>query len=110
MSGIDLFHQGGFIMYPLLIFSILAWTIGLYKIITLRSFRAEFERVSSEVHRALSTGRPEEVRTAFKGTAATISRPLEVIASGAHETREELNDRLTRRLTETNGHLKKHLW
>ena len=55
--GMDLFHQGGFIMYPLLVFSILAWSIGLYKMYTLWAFTKEYKKVNVEVHQVIKSNK-----------------------------------------------------
>ncbi len=109
MTGMDLFHQGGFIMYPLLVFSVLVWTIGLYKIFYLRTFARDYKQVTDAVQQALSSARLDEVKSAYKAAPALIARPHEVLTDGAL-TKEEMGDRLSRRLTETNAGLRQHLW
>mgnify|MGYP001044605158 CR=1 FL=1 len=109
MTGMDLFHQGGFIMYPLLVFSVLVWTIALYKIFFLRGFAKEYQRVASAVQAALEGARVSEVKTAYHGATSLITRPHEVLVD-ERLTPEERSDRLSRRLTETNAGLRQHLW
>lgn len=109
MTGMDLFHQGGFIMYPLLVFSVLVWTIGLYKIFYLRTFARDYQKVASDVQQALTAARLDEVKSAYKAAAPLIARPHEVLTDVAL-TKEEMGDRLSRRLTETNAGLRQHLW
>jgi len=109
MTGMELFHQGGFIMYPLLIFSILVWTIGLHKILFLRTFAKEAERVSAEVQRALQAGRMDEVKWSYKNSPSIIARPHEVLTEDTL-TPEQLNDRMSRRLSETHAGLRQNLW
>lgn len=109
MTGMDLFHQGGFIMYPLLVFSVLVWTIGLYKIFYLRTFARDYKQVTDAVQQALSSARLEEVKAAYKAAPTLIARPHEVLTDAAL-TKEEMGDRLSRRLSETNAGLRQHLW
>lgn len=110
MSTMEIFQQGGFIMYPLLVFSILIWAIAAQKFIYLRTFAKEYKRVDAEVHRAISSGKMEEFKWAIKNAPASISRPHEVLMEEVYESKEELADKLSRRLGETNSSLKQHLW
>ncbi len=110
MVGMDLFQQGGFIMYPLLVFSVLAWSIGLYKMLTLWTFTKEYKKVNAEVLTAISGNRLNEVNSVFKDSPATIARPHDILINGDHKTKEEMNERLSRRLAETNTELKQNLW
>lgn len=110
MSGMQLFHQGGFIMYPLLIFSVLVWTIGIYKAITLWGFAKEYRQVSDEASKALLSNRPEEVRLAYRSAQPAIARPHEALMDSSALTTEQMHERLQRRLTETHAELKKYLW
>lgn len=108
--GMDLFRQGGFIMYPLLVFSILAWSIGLYKIFTLWSFSKEYKKVYEDVVNFLQTNRQNEVATAFRRANIFIAKPYEVLVDQIHSSREEMQTRVSRRLVETNSMLKNGLW
>lgn len=110
MSGMELFRQGGFIMYPLFIFSVLVWTIGIYKIIMLWGFSKEYQNVFEQSQKALKTNRLEDLRLAYHGAQASIVKPHEALIESANLTNEEISERLSRRLSETNAELKKHLW
>ncbi len=109
MTGMELFHQGGFIMYPLLVFSVLVWTIGLYKALYLRSFAKEYKKVTDDVQRALSAAKYDDVKSAYQAAAPLIARPHEVL-SDERLTSEQVGERLSRRLSETNAGLRQHLW
>lgn len=108
--GMDLFRQGGFIMYPLLVFSILAWSIGLYKIFTLWSFSKEYKKVYGDVVNFLQANRQNEVATVFRRANIFIAKPYEVLVDQVHSSREEMQTRISRRLVETNSMLKNGLW
>lgn len=110
MSGMELFHQGGFIMYPLLIFSVLVWTIAIHKILFLAKFTKEYQRVNAEVAKAVSANRMEDARIAYATASALVVRPHEVLTAGSAGTAEEMYERLGRRLTETNAGLRQYLW
>ena len=109
MTGMELFHQGGFIMYPLLIFSILVWTIGLHKILYLHSFSKEYKKTTGDVHNALSAAKYEDVKWAYKNAPPLIARPHEVLVDDLLDD-EQVQERLSRRLAETNAGLRQGLW
>jgi biopolymer transport protein ExbB len=110
MSMMDLFHQGGFIMYPLLVFSVLAWTVATHKFFYLRAFNREAKKLSDELGHAVAAKKFDDVKWAIKKYPEAIAKPHEVLLEEIYATKEELNDKLYRRLTETNSNLKENLW
>ena len=110
MSMMEIFHQGGFIMYPLLIFSVLVWTVSTHKFFYLRSFNREAKKLNEEINHAISAKKFEDVKWALKKFPDAISKPHEVLLEDYYGSKEELNEKLYRRLTETNASLKENLW
>lgn len=110
MSMMEVFHQGGFIMYPLLVFSVLAWTVAAHKFFYLRSFNREAKKLNEEIYHAISAKKIDDVKLALKRFPDYISKPHEVLLEDMYESKEELNEKLYRRLTETNTGLKENLW
>jgi biopolymer transport protein ExbB/TolQ len=110
MNAMDIFREGGFIMYPLLIFSILIWIIAIQKYLYLNTFTKQYLKVDEEVHRSITANRIDDFKWVVKNAAATIARPHEVIFDDAYGSKEEVSEKLQRRLTETNSSLKKNLW
>jgi len=106
----QIFHQGGFVMYPLLVFSIIVWTVALYKIITLRAFASEFARVGASVQAALASGKSDEAKSALTGASELVARPHQALLEGQQFPADVLNERVSRRLAETQSGLRKHLW
>lgn len=110
MSVLEIFHQGGFIMWPLLIFSIIAWSLFLHKLISLHSFSKEYLKFDQNIQSAIQSGSEADIRAVIKTAPPTIARPHEVMMDDTFSSKEEMNDRLSRRLAETNTHLKSGLW
>lgn len=110
MSMMELFHQGGFIMYPLLVFSILAWTVATHKIFYLRAFIRESEKLNAEINQAISSKRFDDLKLTLTRFPEAISRPYEVVMEEIHTSKEDMADKLSRRLSETNSSLKENLW
>ena len=108
MTGLDLFRQGGFIMYPLLIFSILAWTIGIYKIIMLNKFKKQYRLLSDNFQNFLSSDKSQDLRGLLASESQLVARPYGPLLSSA--PKEVMSERVGRRLTETNSELKQYLW
>lgn len=106
----ELFHQGGFIMYPLLVFSVLAWTVATHKFFYLRAFNREVKSLYDQLEKALASKKFEDVKLALSKSPEVIVKPHEVLLDESYKTKEELNDKLYRRLSETNASLKEHLW
>jgi biopolymer transport protein ExbB len=110
MSAMDLFHQGGFIMYPLFIFSVLVWTVAVHQFLFLRSFSMQHRKLDTEINNAVRSGNMEDFRTALKDAPAALAKPHEVLLEEVYSSKEELNEKLGRRISETNSSLKKNLW
>lgn len=110
MNAMELFHQGGFIMYPLFIFSVLVWTVAVHKFFYLKSFAKESQKLGAEVERAISSNRLEDLKHIFRNSPSVITRPHEVLIEDVYTSKDELSDKLSRRLAETNSNLKKNLW
>jgi biopolymer transport protein ExbB/TolQ len=110
MNFLELFKQGGFIMYPLLAFSILIWIVALQKYFFLLSFTKQYKKIDEDANRAITANRFEELRWVFKNASVLITRPHEVLFEDTMLTKEELSEKLYRRLNETQAGLKKNMW
>lgn len=110
MNVMEIFHSGGFIMYPLLVFSLLIWIIAIQKFLYLNTFTKQYLKVDAEVHRSITAARMDDFKWIVKNSAAPIARPHEVLFEEMYETKEQMSDKLQRRLSETNSSLKKNLW
>lgn len=110
MNALDLFKQGGFIMYPLLAFSILIWIVALQKYFFLLSFTKQYKKIDEDANRAITANRFEELRWVFKNASVLITRPHEVLFEDSALEKAELQEKLYRRLNETTQGLKKNMW
>ncbi|MFZ4713881.1 MAG: MotA/TolQ/ExbB proton channel family protein [Bacteriovoracaceae bacterium] len=110
MNALELFKQGGFIMYPLLAFSILIWIVALQKYFFLLSFTKQYKKIDEDANRAITANRFEELRWVFKNASVLITRPHEVLFEDSMLDKAELSEKLYRRLNETQAGLKKNMW
>lgn len=110
MNAVELFRQGGFIMYPLLIFSLAIWIVTLQKWWFLNAFTKQYKQLDADAARMITANRYEELKWVYKNSSPLISRPHEVLFEDTPLTKEEMNEKLHRRLTETQAGLRKNLW
>ncbi len=110
MNTIEIFRQGGFIMYPLTVCSILVWTVAINKFINLRAFTRDYKKMNLEIQDALAKNKIEDLKQIFKNSSEILNRSHEPFTEDHYTSPEALNDKLSRRLQEVNGYLKKDLW
>lgn len=109
MDFVEIFKQGGFIMWPLLIFSIACWTVGIQKIWFLMNFKKQSKYFHDEALRIITAKRFSEMEWLYKNCPELIAKPHSAIFEEAGST-EEWEARMQRRMTETVLGLKKNLW
>jgi biopolymer transport protein ExbB/TolQ len=109
MHFIELFKQGGFIMWPLLTFSVMIWIITIYKILYLMKFNKDAKHYVTEATRIVQSQKLHEMEFLYKTCPEVIAKAHFAIFDEAL-SREDYEQRLHRRLDETNSDLKKHMW
>ena len=109
MNLVELFKQGGFIMYPLLIFSIVLWTVAIQKIWFLINFKKEAKYFYDEGMRIIQSKRFNEMEWLYKNCPELIAKPHSAIFEESL-SHDEWESRMQRRLIETTQGLKKNLW
>lgn len=109
MHIISVFHQGGFIMWPLLVFSIAIWVITIHKILALTKFNKDAKHFLSEATRVIQAKKLHEMEYVYKSCPEVIAKAHYAIFDEAL-SRDDYEQRLHRRLDETNSELKKNMW
>jgi biopolymer transport protein ExbB len=109
MELVQIFKQGGFIMYPLLIFSVIVWTVAIQKIWFLINFNKQAKHFYDEGMRIIHAKRFNEMEWLYKNCPEIIAKPHSAIFEEASSS-EEWDARMSRRLNETNLGLKKNVW
>lgn len=111
MSFIDLFEQGGFIMYPLIILSIMTWVVAIHKFFVIRNFASQFRSLYQEASSLIVSGRMQDLKWLFnKGGKAIAIAHEAIFDESLNGSKEEINERLSRRLDASLTELKKGLW
>jgi len=109
MNLVEIFKQGGFIMYPLLIFSVALWTVAIQKIWFLINFRKQAKYFHDEALRMVQTKKFNELEWLYKNCPEIIAKPHSAVFEDAKND-EEWDARMQRRMSETMMGLKKSLW
>lgn len=110
MNLMKLFYEGGFIMYPLLICSILVWTVAIEKIWFLYQFSKQSRALFNKASELLKEKKWNEAKGLSHGTHDLIATPYLVLFEKGELGKEVWEERLMRRLGETTLGLKKFLW
>ena len=110
MTIMQLMNEGGFIMYPLLIFSIITWSLALYKFVYLKQFQKDSTIIKNDLNELIGQKKLSELKYSTKNAPSLIQDPYNVIFDELPFEKQEIKDRLQRKLLETNMGLKKHIW
>ena len=109
MQFITIFKQGGFIMWPLLMFSVAIWVITIHKILYLTKFNKDARHYVKEATRIVQSQKLQEMEFLYKDCPEVIAKAHYAIFDEAL-SREDYEQRLHRRLDETSSDLKKNMW
>ncbi len=109
MELMHLFKQGGFIMWPLLIFSVAVWTVAIQKIWFLINFNKQAKYFYDEGMRIIQSKRFNEMDWLYKNCPDIIAKPHSAVFEDSSSS-EEWDSRMNRRLNETSMGLKKNIW
>ncbi len=110
MSALELFHQGGFIMYPLTICSILVWTVAIHKWFFLKAFKKDYLKMDNEVQNAIASNKVADLKWVVKNGPAVLARAHEPLMEDHFASADAMSDKLSRRIGEVNAYLRKDLW
>jgi biopolymer transport protein ExbB/TolQ len=109
MELMHLFKQGGFVMYPLLIFSVAVWTVAIQKIWFIINFNKQSKFFFDEGMRIIQSKRFNEMEWLYKNCPEIIAKPHSAVFEEASSP-AEWEARMRRRLNETSLGLKKNIW
>ena len=110
MGVLDLFKEGGFIMWPLLVCSIAIWWVAFEKFLSLSKFTKEYQRLADRAEELAKNNKLEEIRGLYGPANSLISAPHIALIDELDSSKELREDKVGRRLSETQAGLKKFLW
>jgi len=105
MNFLHLIKTGGFVMYPLLIFSILIWAIFFERLWFLHYFSNLFEKLNAQIKELFAQKKHHEISGLLKACDPNISQCYGTLLDQQHN-----EDAQHRRLLEIHALLKKRLW
>jgi len=110
MSVVELIDKGGFVMYPLLIFSIIIWAVAFEKIWFLSQLKKQFVAIHGSACKLLEENKVHEAKGLFHNTHPMLIPPFQAVIEGKSENREVWEQKISRRLSETQMGLRRYLW
>ncbi|MBF0360231.1 MAG: MotA/TolQ/ExbB proton channel family protein [Oligoflexia bacterium] len=110
MGIIALFKDGGFVMYPLLICSLVAWAVIFEKWWGLSRFKREYLKLHAKAVPLIKQGKVEEVRGLYASAANIISAPHMALLEDVSLEKSLVEKKVHRRFVETQIGLKRFLW
>lgn len=110
MKFIEYFSEGGFIMYPLLICSVVVWAVFIEKIWFLSKFKRQYKRLYEKALKLLEEGKTIECVGLVKSAEPYLKTPFLAVLEGRELARDEWEKNISRKLSETHLVLKRFLW
>lgn len=106
----ELFNAGGFIMYPLLICSILVWFVTFEKIRFLNNLKKDLDLMFVKGQSLLKEEKLHEAKGLSHSIHPLLSTPYLTLFENEGLSRDQWSMRIGRRLVETQQGLKSSLW
>lgn len=107
----EIFKEGGFIMWPLLIFSIASWCVIVEKFLTITKFEKLSLGLFDEVQKLAKDKDVSKARDlCLQVGSPLISNPVLAFIDGEDVAGEKKIARIERRIQETNRGLRRYLW
>lgn len=105
----EMFLQGGWVMWPLLVLSIITWAIVLERALVLWFLKPRFQKLTNAVLQNLKNGDPAGARQACAAEKPELGDVFlgSIDTKRSRESAERLTERNKARMA---GHLKKNLW
>jgi biopolymer transport protein ExbB len=110
MSLLHLFKEGGFIMYPLLIFSIIIWAVAIEKILFLKKIREQFHGLQKKCSELVMQSKWHEARGLCHHGHAHLIGPFMAILAEDVPDKEKWEHNIGRRLKETQAQNRRFIW
>lgn len=109
MSLFELFRDGGMIMYPLLLCSIIVWAVAIEKIYFLKQIRTQLEVLFERSELLIKENKLNEAKGLTHNIHPIIQGPYMSLFEQS-SSKQMADERLSRRLNEGNQGLRRYLW
>jgi len=110
MKIFEMIVHGGFIMYPLILCSILVWAVFIEKNIFLSKFNKQFNLLFQTAQDLLNEGKVTECVGLVKSADSCLKNPMLAVLEGKGLSKDSWEKNISRKLSETQLELKRFLW
>lgn len=110
MQMVQLIKDGGFIMGPLLICSLIIWVVFFERLYFLHQFKNQYDLLVEKAQGLIKENKMNEARGLCHNVHPLISAPYLVVFDASELSLDEWEARMGRRLKETQLGLKRYLW
>lgn len=110
MEFFQLIKEGGFIMAPLLVCSLIIWIVFFERLYYLRQFKRQYIHLLSRAETLIKENKIHEAKGLGHNVDPLIGAPYLVVFEGSDLSREDWEAKIARRFKETQMGLKKYLW
>lgn len=110
MQIVQIIREGGFIMAPLLVCSLIIWVVFFERLYFLHQFKSQYDLLVEKAKGLIEDKKMNEARGLCHNVHPLISAPYLVVFDASDLTLDEWEARMGRRLKETQLGLKKYLW
>lgn len=110
MQIVQLIAEGGFIMAPLLVCSLIIWVVFFERLYFYHQFKGQYDLLMEKARTLIQEKKINEARGLCHNVHPLISAPYLVVFDASDLSLEEWEARMSRRLKETQLGLKKYLW
>ncbi len=107
---LELIQDGGWVMYPLLFCSFLIWAVAFEKFLFLGQFQRESEKLYAKAKNLILEKKINEAKGLCHTVHPMVSTPYLTLFEGQGTEKDIWEQRIGRRILETNLGLKKFLW
>ncbi|MEI6127790.1 MAG: MotA/TolQ/ExbB proton channel family protein [Pseudomonadota bacterium] len=110
MEVLHFFKEGGFVMYPLLVCSIIIWAVVFEKIWFFSRIVRQFNNLYKQIWVLAQDKKMKEAKRVCSNAHPLIALPFTALLEKKNQTKEIWMEHISRRLAETQFGLKRFLW
>jgi len=110
MNLFALLKDGGFVMVPLIVCSLAVWAVVFEKAWGLGQFKKQYKTLHAKAYELVKANRIDEAKGLFQTAGPLIAAPHLVLFEEKDLRKDLRDEKVQRRLSETQAGLRKFLW
>lgn len=110
MQFVQFLKEGGYIMIPLALCSLVIWIVFFERLYFFHQFREQFQLIFEKSLKLIEEEKMLEAKGLHHNIDPLIGRPYQVVFDSKDLSHEEWEARMFRRLKETQQGMRKYLW